>query len=532
MLPRLISRRLLMSPLLTRGVARAAAAALLPRRDAASRAHQQRSRASPRRAGSRADALSRAHKSIQVELMQGSLAQVLRIISARARAFDSMNEITALMRITKESELVQNLDFAALEDHEAVQTLLSRIESRLLRDGYEARALSSAAYALARLGFGADRCSARIWRLLAERSAQRIETFDAQNLSNTAWAFASANLSARSSPLSELFAALAPVAEQRAAEFTPQGLSNVAWALSMSEDVSPFVGTVAALAERALAPRGQDGAGGAMAGGDDGEVAGGEGDAEVGDGAGSEASGERASLRASESGAGAGGSDSGGRGSGSDIGSGSDSDSSSLSQSAALDEHRVAHSIGSALLTASLAFPRTADEPVALRVRALLAKALARLQAPVEQQVVSSRSHLELSEALCAAGWPHKCEVSLSGGLLVLDMACTRMRIAVEFDGPWHYRRRSLHARRALFGPDTGEASDAFFGAEAEAYDGRTRWKSRVLHALGWRVFRVGWREWEALAGDAERKREYGERLVAKIVAAHERHASKRAVRA
>jgi very-short-patch-repair endonuclease len=97
--------------------------------------------------------------------------------------------------------------------------------------------------------------------------------------------------------------------------------------------------------------------------------------------------------------------------------------------------------------------------------------------------VTSSASHLELSARLRAAGWEHANEARLEGGLLVVDMACTAIRVVVEFDGPTHY----------LSHVQSGE----------ESYDGSSLLKTKLLEALGWRVHRVGWREW-ARDRDAE----------------------------
>mmetsp|Transcript_11023 Transcript_11023/g.34802 ORF Transcript_11023/g.34802 Transcript_11023/m.34802 type:complete len:96 (-) Transcript_11023:676-963(-) len=76
-------------------------------------------------------------------------------------------------------------------------------------------------------------------------------------------------------------------------------------------------------------------------------------------------------------------------------------------------------------------------------------------------------------------------------------MACERTRVAVEFDGPTHY----------VVDLTTGE----------ESYDGSSRWKSRVLEALGWRVYRVGWREWAGQPVDGRRRSR--EEIVASLAA-------------
>ena len=187
-----------------------------------------------------------------------------------------------------------------------------------------------------------------------------------------------------------------------------------------------------------------------------------------------------------------------------------------------LNATRVAHSIASALLTTSLALPAHPTDEVSACVRPLLARARARYEATrVNQRIVSSRSHLDLSATLARAGWAHECEVHIEGGLLILDMACTRTRVAVEFDGPGHYARARARARaRAAGGGDDADGWTPEDGV-AEAYDVRTRWKSRVLSALGWAVFRVGWREWGALDNDEGAKRAYGAALVARMRASN-----------
>ena len=64
-----------------------------------------------------------------------------------------------------------------------------------------------------------------------------MSAFNVQQLSNTAWAFATAGHKEAS-----LFAALATAAERRMGVFNPQELANTAWAFATSgqRDVSLF----------------------------------------------------------------------------------------------------------------------------------------------------------------------------------------------------------------------------------------------------------------------------------------------------
>jgi hypothetical protein len=108
----------------------------------------------------------------------------------------------------------------------------------------------------------------------------------------------------------------------------------------------------------------------------------------------------------------------------------------------------------------------------------LRATARARLMALNQGKtaVTPSAAQLELSTRLRAASWDHADEACLEGGLLVVDMACTVTRVVVEFDGLLYLS----HVQ-----------------SSEESYNGSTLLKTKLLEALGWRVYRVGWRAWE-----------------------------------
>ena len=63
--------------------------------------------------------------------------------------------------------------------------------------------------------------------VLATEAEYRIEDFNAQDVSNTAWAFT--RLGQKNEPL---FAALATAAERRMKEFSAQAISNTVWAFA------------------------------------------------------------------------------------------------------------------------------------------------------------------------------------------------------------------------------------------------------------------------------------------------------------
>ncbi|KAG8458664.1 hypothetical protein KFE25_008461 [Diacronema lutheri] len=111
----------------------------------------------------------------------------------------------------------------------------------------------------------------------------------------------------------------------------------------------------------------------------------------------------------------------------------------------------------------------------------------------------SRYTQLVLSRELRARGWAHEDEVAVAGGLLLVDMADERARVALEFDGPSHF----------LADVRTGELSE----------DGRSAWKGGALAALGWRVVRVSFGEWREAECTPERRDAFLGALVARLTA-------------
>ena len=63
---------------------------------------------------------------------------------------------------------------------------------------------------------------------LARSAEQRVRDFNAHDLANTAWAFATVGQADE-----QLFAALAKVAKRLGIELEPQAIANMAWAFAM-----------------------------------------------------------------------------------------------------------------------------------------------------------------------------------------------------------------------------------------------------------------------------------------------------------
>ena len=71
---------------------------------------------------------------------------------------------------------------------------------------------------------------APMFALVASVAQRRVGEFKAQNLANTAWAFATADQSD-----APLFALVARKAQRRVGEFNAQGLANTAWAFATAD---------------------------------------------------------------------------------------------------------------------------------------------------------------------------------------------------------------------------------------------------------------------------------------------------------
>ena len=90
-------------------------------------------------------------------------------------------------------------------------------------DGCNAQELANTAWAFAKAGY----VDQQLFTCLAQVSVKHLDSFNAQELANTAWAFATAGHSD-----AQLFEALARVAARRLGQFNTQGLANTAWAFA------------------------------------------------------------------------------------------------------------------------------------------------------------------------------------------------------------------------------------------------------------------------------------------------------------
>jgi len=93
---------------------------------------------------------------------------------------------------------------------------------------------------------------------------------------------------------------------------------------------------------------------------------------------------------------------------------------------------------------------------------------------------VTSRSAEEVSKILKEIGFEHELEVSpdisISGGMLAIDYACKERKVAIEYDGEYHF----------LKAVESGELTTM--------RNGRTKAKRRLLEQLGWTVISLDYR--------------------------------------
>jgi RAP domain len=93
-----------------------------------------------------------------------------------------------------------------------------------------------------------------------------------------------------------------------------------------------------------------------------------------------------------------------------------------------------------------------------------------------------SRGSKEVSKILTDIGFDHECEVppdsNIVGGMMAIDFACTRRKVAIEYDGEWHFLR-ALGSGELTF-----------------QQDGSTKAKRRLLEQLGWTVINLDFREY------------------------------------
>jgi len=118
---------------------------------------------------------------------------------------------------------------------------------------------------------------------------------------------------------------------------------------------------------------------------------------------------------------------------------------------------------------------------------------LKKLMDNIETYEIQSKYQKEVSEVLSDIGFAHEEEVSPlsdtgTGGILAIDMACRKQKVAIEYDGPSHFLRS----------PATGEVTSI--------KNGPTKAKRRFLEKLGWKVINIDYKDWMEAKRNSESK--------------------------
>jgi very-short-patch-repair endonuclease len=103
------------------------------------------------------------------------------------------------------------------------------------------------------------------------------------------------------------------------------------------------------------------------------------------------------------------------------------------------------------------------------------------LDAKCAEDNTMSKSSKEVSQILKEIGFDHECEVApernIMGGMLAIDFACAMRKVAIEYDGEFHFLK-------ALGS-----------GKLTSQRNGSTKAKRRLLEKLGWTVINLDFRD-------------------------------------
>ena len=146
----------------------------------------------------------------------GSTRELLRLAAAHSASLDHIHAANLWNKLRKQGDASES------SHREEMRRLLRRTVELVGSCG--ARELSNVAHGLAKcrlVGLGGE--TGALFAAVAEAAVPRLREFNAQNLANTAWAFATAG---HASPA--LLDAIAAEAAPRVRDFNPQNLSNTA----------------------------------------------------------------------------------------------------------------------------------------------------------------------------------------------------------------------------------------------------------------------------------------------------------------
>ena len=172
---------------------------------------------------------------IMEQLRSASTSElVLRFIDVPSEALNAEHAAACWIRL---SRLVSGYHGARerrwlRSNAAAVQPLLELTRRQLPQ--MEPRALAKTAYGMGKSGVARGEAWRPLWQEIAGEAEAKVARFDAENLANTVWAFATAREVAPA-----LFAAVASEADAKVADFSAQNLANTVWAFATAREAAP-----------------------------------------------------------------------------------------------------------------------------------------------------------------------------------------------------------------------------------------------------------------------------------------------------
>jgi len=160
-------------------------------------------------------------------------SDVLAVFEDLHETFDCMNLATAIHRLGTLSSTAGNSGASLSSSGKRLELLIAKTTSSMIEEGdkWSSRELSNTCWGASKIG-GAQ--NAKLFQAIATCGVSKIETYKAQELANTSWAFAKANVRAP-----ELYAAISNEAPNKLGNFKSYELVNLLWGFATQKVQSP-----------------------------------------------------------------------------------------------------------------------------------------------------------------------------------------------------------------------------------------------------------------------------------------------------
>jgi len=171
-------------------------------------------------------------RQLNERLSKSTRAQdLLNLHAQHGHAFNSVNLATCWSGLGR----VNAVDRYWLQSNDGARLVALRDQTTRQARSLEPRGVANTVHSLAKLAITATAWGS-LWAELDGAALASVSDFNAQNLANTAWAFATAG---RAAPA--LFDAISVEAACRVSDFNPQNLANTAWAFATAGRAAPVL---------------------------------------------------------------------------------------------------------------------------------------------------------------------------------------------------------------------------------------------------------------------------------------------------